>query len=355
MAICGSFDMKLVTPALQIVSSDNKGSKSKQLTTRTRKGTFFLKKRDGSLEIVDIPFFSAESIRGMVRRATAKEVMRRIIENSNGKKFSPKTVHMFIDGGLTSLSKGLTFDLWSEWREKFPFAYIFGVGLALPGKLVIQDALPIIDKEYVHLSECNDECIAKVKQIRRTTISGTKDDILNRESYIYDFISLEDVKKWEDEATQVAQERTEATKKNIEEKESKLSSQSWQEIEYVAPGSEFRSEITVSDNDLTNAEIGGIVVVFSKLAEIRRIGANQRKNWGLFNFNGKLTAEINGEKLTATAVRKVSNAFLNDDEQFGVDIAKFADFVDEFWSAIDKLTVDDVEQFRELMEKEDKK
>jgi len=374
----GILELVVVTPTLQIVDSESADGGT--LKIKTRKLPVFLMDEKGNSYIVkETAALSSESLRGISRRRLASATMNEIIKNSSGKKFNPRTVHLFIDGGLTNVNNILTYEKEQEIREKFPFFSVFGAGLSLSGKLVIQDAIPIVNvnSEWTYVTNVSTDKIPEYANFFNgkyssaffvaSTFNGQKDDILSHSSYIFQFLTEEDVAEWEEQAIKNSQDRRtsvqeqkdkknnkqgkkdDAPKDVPKDKDKKMTTQGIRSTEFIVPGTRLRTEISVfEDVALSDAEKGCVALAALEIAKQRRIGANQRMNWGI--YNAFLDLEVDNTKSSAYRTVNKSNFLLHTEDTQDY-LNKLSGYVDAYWESVKKLTVDDVEELRANLEK----
>ena len=118
-------DVKTVTPMLQIepTASTNKDKLTKASNVVTKKRKYV--GENGKL--TDVPFFSANGYRGILRRNITKTIFD-VIEEKDNKKFGLKSIHLYASGGGTSNEgiDALTYEGVRTTRLKNPFISCFG-------------------------------------------------------------------------------------------------------------------------------------------------------------------------------------------------------------------------------------
>ena len=344
MAIQGKLDMLLVTPTTQLV-----GSSSDEVTKSYTRKTYFLFSTGGEPVLKPIPFISGESLRGIARRRLAVPVMKKIAENSGSSRFDVKLLHTFVDGGMTSQTIKIPYLQEKEVREKFPFFSVFGFGLSLSGKLVIQDAFPVFadrDDTYAHLIEYNSETDdALLNSLLGVFYFAKKDDVMDYKTYIFDFLTEEDVDAWVREAADTSQKRKSGAN------EFKGTTLTFQAVEYIVPRTKLRTEIATFENEpLTDAEKGCVILAAAELVKNRRVGAYQRKNWGL--YDAYLELSVDDEIITLKRETNKQNLLADENE---VKIKGGEEYIEAFWDAVSRTTIDDVKELLEMTEKKERK
>lgn len=143
-------DVTTVTPMLQIepTAKTNKDKLTKASNVVTKKRKYVAE--NGTL--ADVPFFSANGYRGILRRNLTSAIFG-AIERKDNKKFGLNSIHLYASGGGTSNDgiSDLNYAQKVKVREDNPFISCFGAGLRdIDGKISVSDIAPL-DKDGKHI------------------------------------------------------------------------------------------------------------------------------------------------------------------------------------------------------------
>ncbi|MDD2640111.1 MAG: hypothetical protein PHS65_03875, partial [Arcobacteraceae bacterium] len=142
-------DVTTVTPMLQIepTAKTNKDKLTKASNVVTKKRKYVAE--NGTL--ADVPFFSANGYRGILRQNLTSAIFG-AIERKDNKKFGLNSIHLYASGGGTSNDgiSDLNYAQKVKVREDNPFISCFGAGLSdIDGKISVSDIAPL-DKDGKH-------------------------------------------------------------------------------------------------------------------------------------------------------------------------------------------------------------
>lgn len=304
-------DVLTVTPMLQIepTAKTNKDKLTKASNVVTKKRKYVTE--NGNL--VEVPFFSANGYRGILRRNITSSIFGEI-EKKDNKKFSLNSIHLYASGGGTSNDgiHGLNYSEKIELREKNPFISCFGAGLSdIDGKLSVSDIVPIIkDSKHighqygVRFDESQRSSILTPLLDKESIESHTK-ELEKLRASTKSLIKLEEglvkLKKEFNENPdneKLAEEIDELEIKIANEKEDKgMSYQQVYKAEFILPNTQMCSSIGArAGYELTELEKGMILFGLIQTSQ-QSIGSYSRVGWGTNRWEVK---DENGETLFKT-------------------------------------------------------
>jgi CRISPR type IV-associated protein Csf2 len=277
-----------VTPLCQSESSD----------TFNGVPTTFIKKKE---EVVDgkigtYPYYSANGFRGQMHREIADVVMKKALEK--GIPVSASTFHMLAAGGGSNYqAQPIAVEL--AVRELNPIASVFGLSLAVAGKLMVSDLIPI-DKHY-RVKEGSDTMRSKLINFETYT---KKDELLNGAKTKYGrILSEEDIAIYNEDNDDVQEARKNARETKSNEKVVKHSIQSFNQREWIITGTEFEAFIGSKD-DFTDIEKGMLLVGLEAMMS-KQLGGIVSKGFGIMEYN--ITTEVEDGNRDVMGASKNSN------------------------------------------------
>lgn len=285
-------DVRTVTPMLQIepTASTNKDKLTKASNVITKKRKYV--GENGKL--TDVPFFSANGYRGILRRNITKTIFD-VIEEKDNKKFGLKSIHLYASGGGTSNEgiDALTYEGIRTTRLKNPFISCFGAGLSdIDGKLAVADIVPFnkgnnLDYQYgVRFDESQRSSILTplldAESIRKHNEELDKLRLASKSLIKKE----EDLKKLNE---QYKNEPTEDLKEQIDELEASILTEkdskgmSYQQVykaEMIFPNTQMHSSIgSRAGYELSELERGMILYGLIVTSQ-QSIGSYARIGWG---------------------------------------------------------------------------
>lgn len=303
-------DVTTVTPMLQIepTAKTNKDKLTKASNVVTKKRKYVTE--NGAL--VDVPFFSANGYRGILRRNITSAIFGEI-EKKDGKKFGLNSIHLYASGGGTSNDgiSGLNYFEKAKTREDNPFISCFGAGLSdIDGKLSVSDITPIIKDKHIGY-----QYGVRFDESQRSTILSPlldKESIEKHEKEMEklrastkSLIKLEEEllklkKKKEENPTddKIDEEINELEIKIENERESKgMSYQQVYKAEFILPNTQMSSSVgTRAGYELTDIEKGMVLFGLIQTSQ-QSIGSYSRIGWGTNKWEVK---NADGELLFST-------------------------------------------------------
>lgn len=303
-------DVTTVTPMLQIepTAKTNKDNLTKASNIITKKRKYVTE--NGTL--VDVPFFSANGYRGILRRNITSAIFGEI-EKKDGKKFGLNSIHLYASGGGTSNDgiSGLNYVEKEKVRENNPFISCFGAGLSdIDGKLSVSDITPIVKDKHIGY-----QYGVRFDESQRNTILSPlldKESIEKHEKEMEKLrASTKSLVKLEDELLKLKNKRdtnslNEKLEDEINELEIKIANEredkgmSYQQVykaEFILPNTQMSSSVgTRAGYELTDVEKGMVLFGLIQTSQ-QSIGSYSRIGWGTNKWEVK---NANGELLFST-------------------------------------------------------
>lgn len=288
-----------VSPLCQI---DTTGSEN--LIT-VKKLPYGIKNEDGtSLGAVKTPIYTGNGFRGMLRRICTEMLLEKYF--IDGGEISAVNFHLMNAGGGNNFSRQKA-EIEEKVRELNPVISVFGTSLAVRGKLVVPNFVPMEKDENGELAlryRTSEEGRPYSDVVARESFVK-QDDLLTRKGNAR-FVPFDTVVDWEKLTTENTQARRgqSAEEKKSDAKVKKESIQHIQEREIVIPGIDFYSSIDWI-MPLSDIERGMLLRAFERAAE-RRLGANS--NLGLGRVAYHIDSNDDGETLIESVVDRAFNS-----------------------------------------------
>lgn len=285
-------DVTTVTPMLQIepTASNNKDKLTMASNVVTKKRRFATENG----KFVDVPFFSANGYRGILRRNITKEIFENI-SKKDGKKFGIKSIHLYSSGGGTSNDglKSLSYQETNDLREKNPFISCFGAGLSdIDGKLSVSDIIPVnktynIDYQYAVRFDDTQRASILTPLIDMEAVQKHNEELDKLRLATKSLVKKEEsLKKLQIEysnnpSDELLEEINELKIAVAEERDSKgMSYQQVYKAEMIFPNTQMSSSIgTRAGYELTELEKGMILFGLIQTSQ-QSIGSYSRIGWG---------------------------------------------------------------------------
>ena len=295
-----------VTPFMQIETTETRRKEGEEKAITTIKTRTIYDEEIGGL--VRLPIYTGNGFRGLLRRKMSEI----LLEEAQRKEIKINTTDYFLmtAGGGANYQKQ-EFDIVQKVKSLNPVISLLGTSLAIPGKLIVTDFMPVDYRPYLYEfksknAEDNGEEFnvpmlhygCSLIQIRTFT---KKDDILNQTKFGR-FLSKEDVKAWEEtiekERAERKNEKENNENKKSEDKKERKTIQSILNAEYIIPGTKFAGYITVKD-DLTDIEYGLLLKGLANLT-YEYLGAGSSNGFGIANYN--IYDAVTGEEVISSLV-----------------------------------------------------
>lgn len=276
------------TPLLQIENSDTFNGVPK----------VFCKKKecieDG--KIGSYPYYSGNGWRGLLHREIGDLVMMKALEK--GIKLDATNVHILLAGGGSNFQEQ-PINIANKVRELNPIASVFGVSLAIEGKLMITDLEPT--NKMWRNSATGDTMYSGLV---RTKTYVKKDDILSATKYAR-ILSEEDILAWQEDNQDVQEQRSDerGEEGKLKSKTKKLSIQAYNALEYIVPGTQLVGYIGAK-YPLTDIEKGMLLVGVERMLQ-KQIGSTTSRGFGVMEYS--IQREDESSMLEIMSASKNSN------------------------------------------------
>ena len=240
-----------------------------------------------------VPFFSANGLRGILRRVATRQQLKAARENGfEASKLSPDDFYLLTSGaslGKKSVDTVVTVENEKEIREAFPVLSIFGAGLsAIEGKSAIANFFPSKEMQYFGETEDGKRYSLLIGKSTDFRVDSIKDAGLWKT-----VIDVEDIKKWSEEYAKKVGEAKEKKKSGEAEKETDSHIQQPVNLEFIIPGVKLTSSINEKYGwEFTDVEVGCILSALKEVS-VMQIGSAKRIGFGLLDW----TVEMGGEKI----------------------------------------------------------
>lgn len=286
---------KTVTPLLQIESSDT--INGVPTVTQKRKEEVF----NGM--VVRYPYYSGNGFRGLLHREIADLVMKKAL--FKGIKIDATNFHLLSAGGGSNYqTQDLAVEL--KLRDLNPIASVFGLSLALEGKLMITDFEPT-DKMYRERKDKTgfySELVKIANYIK-------KDELVDGKNGYGRILSLDDLIAYNEE-NEIVQEQRKDARETTGESIKKLGIKAYNGREYVIAGATFNGYIG-SKKELTDIEKGMLLIGLEAVSR-KQLGSTHNLGFGVVNY---IISEDDGSETsrevlaTATNEKNIFNPILD--------------------------------------------
>jgi CRISPR type IV-associated protein Csf2 len=249
------------------------------------------------------PFFSANGLRGILRRIMTKDMVE-IIRKKNPKfNLTPEDFYLYTSGSSTD-KKSINTISWKkveEIREKAPILSLFGAGLTgISGKCAISDLKPISSITRYKIIQNNDAVeIKKAIPLTNYTVFFRTDD-LQKNTDMQNLVDQDDIKKWQNKYYKDVK-ISKSLKENGDINSEKTSHIAQViEIESIIPNVTLTSSINpLYGHKFTDIELGLFLKALIELSK-QQIGASKRLGYGILDWH----IELNGESMFSTICDK---------------------------------------------------
>jgi len=238
---------------------------------------------------VEIPIYTANGIRGLLRRVAGSILIEKYLEK--GYEIKPTDFHLMMAGGGNNFQTQ-PFEIEEKVKKLNPVISLFGTSLAIEGKLMVTHLEP--EDALIKVYE-NEENIYAKSQIMKKMIFIKKDDILQHTKFGR-FLTKEDIENWEKmvEKTQI-QRKKERNDEVNEKKTKKVAIQSILAKYYIVPNVSFKGFIS-SKYPLSDLEKG---LMLSALKRVVNEPLGSTLNWGFGVCDWEIDINDSGSKIIA--------------------------------------------------------
>jgi len=247
---------------------------------------------------VNIPVFTANGFRGLLRRELSSIMVEEYIKK--GHSIKPKDFHLMFAGGGSDYQTQ-PFEIVDEVRRLNPVISLFGTSLAVEGKLMITDLYPV--DEMVSAKTDKDGNVYYRSELVKRIIFTKKDDLISQTEYSR-LVKKEDIAAWENEVLESQKKRAEERGKDkdlVAEKTKKKAIQAILARYYVIPNTEFKGGIDTK-YPLTDIEKGGLIRALMRITN-KQLGAVKSLGYGICDYDitiddeSKITARTKDDNL----------------------------------------------------------
>lgn len=244
-----------------------------------------------------IPFFSANGLRGSLRRMATRQ---QLSSCDCKDKIIPEIFYLYTSGaGLSRISIGdiVTPENEMDVRENAPILSVFGAGLsAIEGKVAVADFTPSPDQERWGVSDNG----SRYSLLMGKETNFRTDSIRDAELW-NEVLNVEQIKKWRDDYAEMVADskKSKATAKASGDNDAKEENSHIQQpvtSDFILPGVKLTSSIKAKyGHDISDVEMGMIISALIELSQTQ-IGSSARIGWGVLDW----TVEYDGQLLFKT-------------------------------------------------------
>jgi len=288
---------------------------------------------------VDIPVYTANGFRGLLRREASSILVEKYI--SKGHNIKAKDFHLMFAGGGNDY-QSQSFEIEEKVRELNPVISIFGTSLAIEGKLITTHLEP--ENPLVVIREDEEKGLYAYSNLIKKFIFTKKDDILERTEYGR-FLTKEDIIAWEQEVEKSQEKRRKerADKDLVEKKTKKKAIQSILGKYYIIPNTTFKGFMGTK-YPLTDIEKGLLIKALERIV-YNQLGSTKNLGFGICDYE---IGFASGSKIIAKSkdnnlFEKDVNLILSDDDE---------GYVKAFESWLENIGPENIEISKILVEKE---
>ena len=280
-----------VTPLLQIEESDIVNGIP---TTKQKR-----KEEVYNNTVARFPYFSGNGWRGLLHREISDLVMKKALDKNI--KIDATNFHLLSAGGGSNYqTQDLVVEL--KIRELNPIASIFGLSLAVEGKLMVSDFEPT-DKMYKERSNKS----GYYSDLIRISSYVKKDELVQGKTGYGRILSLNDLTTYNEENEMVKVQRKDA-RETGENSVRKLGIQAYNKREYVIAGTIFNGYIGAK-KELTDIEKGCLLVGIENVVK-KQLGSTHNLGFGVVNYMVLQEDENGSERevlITSTNEKNIFN------------------------------------------------
>ena len=245
---------------------------------------------------VEIPIYTANGFRGLLRRVIGAEIIAKSLEK--GINVSPSNFHLMMAGGGNNYQTQ-PFEVEEQIRELNPLISVFGTSLAIEGKLMVTHLTP--EDPLIKIKETDDGTLRGYSQLLKRYVFIKKDDLLQKTKYGR-LLSKEDIINWEKEVKESQKQRKE--EREIGEKATKKKAiQSILAKYYVIPNTKFIGFLG-NKYPLTEIEEGMLISGLRKIVT-ENLGSTLNLGFGICDW--EIDIGESGSKIIAKS--KQENIF----------------------------------------------
>ena len=242
------------------------------------------------------PFWSANGLRGMLRRVATRDLIAAINKKEPDYKIDAENLFLYTSGaGADKKSiENVNSNNEAFVRASAPILSLFGAGLSqIAGKTAVEDFKISSNEEKYVTYKRDDKEYATSKFLDSHTY--IRDDTSIKQEILSEMIDQEDIKRWQEEHYKNVANAKNAKKddKTGKTKESESNMQQLVTVESIKSGTKLVSSINpINYKEFTDIELGCLIKTLISASSLQ-IGSAKRYGYGRFNWD----VSLNGEKL----------------------------------------------------------
>lgn len=238
------------------------------------------------------PFFSANGLRGILRRIGTRLTIEAMQKNNPNFKMDAVNLLTYTSGGggdKGAVINGIDYKQAEKIRMFAPILSLFGAGLSqIEGKLAVCDLVPAGEhKRVVERNRGNGETFWDRSALIGEYFWCRKDS--TDDMSMAAFVDMDDIEKWRTDFEALVRDSKDAKKaakdagdKNTKESASNISQIG--KIGYILPGINMSSSIDSKyGQKLTDIELGLLISCVKELSQMQ-IGSNKRLGFGILEW-----------------------------------------------------------------------
>lgn len=249
------------------------------------------------------PFYSANGLRGLLRRVMTKDMIHFIKEKEPNFKIKADELYLYASGASTA-KKSIENISWEEkikLRAKSPILSLFGAGLSgIEGKTAVCDLVPISKMKKIRILKDSDNVEYKkiMPLTQKQTYFRTDDNI--KKNMLTELVDQEDVSLWKENYNKLVTMSKELKKSGEKKKEENSHIAQIISLESILPNITLSSSINpLYGHNFTDIEIGLLLKALIEVSNMQ-LGASKRLGFGVLEWN----IEFKSQTMFSTIVDK---------------------------------------------------
>ena len=239
------------------------------------------------------PIFSANAIRGILRRIMTKDMITKISKKTQNFKLKAEEFYLYTSGSATD-KKSIDKLTWSQIpiiREHAPILSLFGAGLSgISGKCAVGDLKPIASMKVFKVLEKDSIETKRILPLTQEQTFFRMNDYAQSTS-IKELVDKEDIAKWEEQHLKSVKSSKELKKSGEIKKETESNISQIINIESIMPNVTMASSINpLYGQEFTDIELGLILKALVELSNMQ-IGSHKRLGYGVLDWHIELNAQ----------------------------------------------------------------
>ena len=239
------------------------------------------------------PIFSANGIRGILRRIMTKDMVSKINKKIPNFKLKAEEFYLYTSGSSTD-KKSIDKLTWSQIpiiRANAPILSLFGAGLSgINGKCAVDDLTPISSMKVFKIFEKDGIETKRIIPLTQEQMFFRMNDYA-QSTNVKELVDEEDIAKWEKEHLKSVKESKKLKKSGEIKKETESNISQIINIESIMPNVTMASSInSLYGQEFTDIELGLILKALLELSNMQ-IGSHKRLGYGVLDWHIELNSQ----------------------------------------------------------------